>query len=93
MWEDSIAIVRGDPLVAADKATQAKIDAYRAQQKKDSADMQLRFNWNSPYFISPHNPPVFYFGGNKVLKSTKRGEDLSAHLAGPVEEDRSGART
>ena len=37
---------------------------------------QIRFNWNSPYFLSPHNPQVIYFGGNRVLKSIKRGEDL-----------------
>ncbi|HEX3868706.1 MAG TPA: hypothetical protein VHV78_18220, partial [Gemmatimonadaceae bacterium] len=33
-------------------------------------------NWESPYFLSPHNPQVFYLGGSRVLKSTKRGEDL-----------------
>ena len=55
---------------------QTRIDALRAQQKKDSADLQIRYNWESPYFLSPHNPQVFYLGGSRVLKSTKRGEDL-----------------
>ena len=36
----------------------------------------MRFNWNTPYFISPHNPTTLYVGGNRVLKSTKRGDDL-----------------
>ena len=27
-------------------------------------------------FISPHNPATIYIGGNRVLKSTKRGDDL-----------------
>ena len=75
-WEDSIATLRGDPLAPASKATLAAIDALRKQQKADSAALSLRFNWNSPFFISPHNPAVIYFGGNRVLKSSKRGEDL-----------------
>jgi photosystem II stability/assembly factor-like uncharacterized protein len=75
-WEDSIATVRGDPLAPATKAQNTAIAALRKQQAKDSADLALRFNWNSPFFLSPHNPSVVYFGGNRVLKSNKRGEDL-----------------
>jgi len=75
-WEDSIAIVRGDPLTPATKAQTAAIAALRVQQKRDSVALSLRYNWNSPFFISPHNPAVIYFAGNKVLKSTKRGEEL-----------------
>ncbi|HEY6826889.1 MAG TPA: hypothetical protein VI259_08525, partial [Gemmatimonadaceae bacterium] len=76
MWEDSIAIVRGDPLKPASAEVQKRIDAFKAIQKKDSAEMQIRYNWESPYFLSPHNPQVFYLGGSRVLKSLKRGEDL-----------------
>ncbi len=75
-WEDSIAIVRGDPLVPATKAQQAAIAALRARQKADSVALSLRYNWNSPFFLSPHNPAVVYFAGNRLLKSTKRGEEL-----------------
>ncbi|MCG3128220.1 MAG: hypothetical protein CHACPFDD_03097 [Phycisphaerae bacterium] len=35
---------------------------------------RFRFNWNSPFFISPHNPTTLYFGGNYVFKLTERGE-------------------
>ena len=75
-WEDSIAVIRGDPMKPVTREEQTHIDALRAQQKKDSADLQIRYNWESPYFLSPHNPQVFYLGGSRVLKSTKRGEDL-----------------
>ena len=76
MWEDSIAVVRGDPLKPVTPDVQRRIDAFRVVQKKDSADLQIRYNWESPYFLSPHNPQVFYLGGSRVLKSLKRGEDL-----------------
>ncbi|MFC1659885.1 hypothetical protein ACFL3S_00285 [Gemmatimonadota bacterium] len=32
-----------------------------------------RFNWNSPILISPHDPDVIYFGGNKLFKTTDKG--------------------
>ncbi len=75
-WEDSIAVVRGDPLVPATREVERRIAALRARQAKDSADMVIRYNWNSPFFLSPHNPSVLYFAGNKVMKSMKRGEEL-----------------
>jgi photosystem II stability/assembly factor-like uncharacterized protein len=34
-----------------------------------------RFNWNSPVLISPHDPDVIYFGGNKLFRTTDRGEN------------------
>jgi photosystem II stability/assembly factor-like uncharacterized protein len=75
-WEDSIATLRGDPLAPASKATLVAIEALRKLQKADSVALSLRFNWNAPFFLSPHNPSVVYFGGNRVLKSSKRGDDL-----------------
>jgi hypothetical protein len=75
-WEDSVAVVRGDPLTPATKEQTKRIDAYRVSQRKDSSDLATRFNWNSPFLLSPHNPQVLYLGGNKVFKSLKRGEEL-----------------
>ncbi len=86
LWEDSIAILRGDPLKPAAPAVTAAIAALKAKQKQDSIDLSLRFNWNSPFFISPHNPAVIYFGGNRVLKSVERGENFYAHLTRPLQE-------
>lgn len=75
-WEDSIAVLRGDPLAPATRAQSTAINALKVKQKQDSVDLSLRFNWNSPFFLSPHNPAVVYFAGNRVMKSMKRGEDF-----------------
>ncbi|MHB1097726.1 MAG: WD40/YVTN/BNR-like repeat-containing protein [Gemmatimonadaceae bacterium] len=75
-WEDSIAIVRGDITTPATKQATAAVNALKAKQRADSMDLALRFNWNSPFFLSPHNPRTFYFAGNRVLKSTRQGDDL-----------------
>ncbi|MEW6322055.1 MAG: glycosyl hydrolase [Acidobacteriota bacterium] len=37
-----------------------------------------RFNWTSPIVISPHDSTTVYFGGNRVFRSTDRGETWSA---------------
>jgi len=41
---------------------------------KFRGDPNIRFNWNAPFLISPHNSNVLYHGGNKVLRSSFRGE-------------------
>lgn len=35
---------------------------------------QYRYNWNTPYQLSKHNPSVVVLGGNRVFKSYDRGE-------------------
>jgi photosystem II stability/assembly factor-like uncharacterized protein len=42
-----------------------------AYQKKKP---DLRWNWNSPVLISPHNSNVIYHGGNILVRSSSRGE-------------------
>lgn len=37
---------------------------------------KYRFNWNTPYILSHHNPRVFYAAGNHVFRSFDRGKEL-----------------
>ncbi len=37
---------------------------------------RYRFNWNTPYLLSHHNPRIFYCAGNVVFRSLDRGNDL-----------------
>jgi photosystem II stability/assembly factor-like uncharacterized protein len=37
-----------------------------------------RWNWNTPIAISSHNPGTVYVGGNRVFKSTDRGQSFTA---------------
>ncbi len=38
----------------------------------------LRWNWNTPILISPHDSNTIYVGANKVFKSTDRGQTWTA---------------
>ena len=37
-----------------------------------------RFDWNTPFILSTHNPQTLYLGGNKVFKSVDRGDTWAA---------------
>jgi len=39
-----------------------------------AGEKPYRFDWNSPIVISPHNNRTIYYGGNRVFKSTDRGD-------------------
>ena len=75
-WEDSILVDRPDTTKPLTKEQAKRQQALRAVQKKDSIETDIRWNWNTPYFISPHNPSVMYFGANRVLKSTRQGDGM-----------------
>lgn len=38
----------------------------------------LRWNWSTPFIISPHNPATLYIGGNKLFKTVNRGDAWTA---------------
>jgi photosystem II stability/assembly factor-like uncharacterized protein len=75
-FEDSIIVERGDTTKPASKAQQQRVAALRSRQKEDSVSLNLRFNWNTPFFLSPHAPATLYIGANRVLKSTNRGDNI-----------------
>lgn len=35
-----------------------------------------RFNWNTPFVLSKHNPKIYYVGGNHLFRSLDRGKAL-----------------
>ncbi len=71
-------------LVRFDRKT-GQILGIQPQQGKN--EPPLRWQWDSPIFISPFNHNTIYFGANKLFKSTDRGDswteisgDLTRHL-------------
>lgn len=39
---------------------------------------RYRFNWNTPFILSPHNSQIYYSAGNHVFRSPDKGNDLQA---------------
>lgn len=53
-------------------------DAVLIQPQADQGENALRFNWDAPIEISPHNPTKLLFGSNKVFVSENRGNSWTA---------------
>jgi photosystem II stability/assembly factor-like uncharacterized protein len=62
-------------IVRLDRRTSERV-AIRPVEGHDEA--ALRFNWESPFIISPHNPSRLYFGANRLLRSDDRGNSWRA---------------
>ena len=75
-YEDSIIVERGDTTASESPVAKRRIAELRTRQKQDSTDLELRWNWNTPFFLSPHSPNVFYAAANRVMKSTARGDNM-----------------
>jgi cyanophycinase len=60
------------------------------QPRPGRNEAAYRFNWSTPFFLSPHDPKTFYVGANFLFKSTDRGDkwekispDLTRGGSGP----------
>jgi len=76
--EDSLVVMRGDTTTPMTRELERRIAELRTRQKSDSAELSLRWNWNTPFFLSPHNPQVMYTASNRVMKSMQRGDNMFA---------------
>jgi len=59
-------------LVRFDKRTGENVDIPPIEGKNDESQ---RYNWDSPFIISPHSNTRLYFAGHKLFKSDNRGDD------------------
>jgi hypothetical protein len=76
VFQDSIAMLWPDSTQSMPSEHRSRIEDLQARATADSTALQLRYNWNTPFFLSPHNPDVVYAAANRVLKSDWRGDDL-----------------
>ncbi len=43
-----------------------------------SPDTTYRFYWNTPFILSPHDPRILFLGGDRLFRSTDRGNTYTA---------------
>jgi len=73
IFEDSVIIARGDTARAETPEITRALAQIRTRAAADSA-RGYRFNWSTPFFLSSHSATTVYLGGNRLLKSTDRGD-------------------
>lgn len=49
-------------------------EALDIQPQPDEGEEPLRFNWDSPLIISPHDPARLYFAAQRLFRSDDRGD-------------------
>src|SRR5688500_780256 len=74
--EDSLVVARGDTVQPPTPQVTSTLERLRAKARADSAT-RYRFNWSTPFFLSPHSPTTVYLGANRVLKSSTRGDSFN----------------
>ncbi len=62
-------------IVRLDRRTGERVSIKPVEGKGEPA---LRFNWETPYIISPHNHERLYFGANRLFRSDDRGNSWKA---------------
>ena len=50
----------------------------RITPRHELGERPLRFNWQSPILLSPHNPDIIYFGSEKLHRSFNQGDTMIA---------------
>lgn len=73
IFEDSAIIARGDTTRPETPQITRALADVRARAAADSA-RGYRFNWSTPFFLSPHASNTVYLGANRLLKSSDRGD-------------------
>jgi photosystem II stability/assembly factor-like uncharacterized protein len=59
----------------------------RAELSAKKKEKALRYNWVSPFLLSPHSRDILYFGTNKLYRSFDRGDTWTA-ISGDLTSDR-----
>jgi photosystem II stability/assembly factor-like uncharacterized protein len=57
-------------IVRLDRRTSERVNIRPVEGKGEAP---LRFNWETPFVISPHAPPRLYFGASRLFRSDDRG--------------------
>jgi photosystem II stability/assembly factor-like uncharacterized protein len=61
-------------------------EAVSIQPKPGKGEKEYNFNWDAPLMVSPHDHKTIYFGGNKLFKSTDRGDSWEV-ISGELDQD------
>lgn len=53
-------------------------NAGEVRPREKLGEPALRYNWNTPVLLSPHNPDVVYYGANRLFRSFDQGKTWTA---------------
>jgi photosystem II stability/assembly factor-like uncharacterized protein len=75
---DNNTVYTGSQFGVYERINKAKGESKGIRPKHDLGERPLRFNWQTPIWLSKHNQDVLYIGSNKVHRSLDKGENWEA---------------
>jgi hypothetical protein len=82
-WSDSRWLYNESQFGPIRRLNQETGESKSIRYSRPQGEPQLRWNWNAPILVSPHDPNVIFHGANVLLRSPFRGdswEEISPDL-------------
>ena len=51
---------------------------HEVRPREGLKEPALRYNWNAPFMLSPHNQDIVYYGANRLFRSMDKGDTWTA---------------
>lgn len=83
------AITRLDMRAGESRSIRPRTGGGRGQSE-DANELEVRWNWDTPFIISPHTPSRLYLAGSRLFRSDDRGdnwEPVSGDLTRQIDSD------
>ncbi|MCF8381603.1 MAG: hypothetical protein K9H49_18665 [Bacteroidales bacterium] len=77
-WRDNVTLYSGSQFGSYYRYNSTTGDRMGIQPRHELGERPLRFNWETPIYLSRHNQDILYYGANRLFRSMKQGEDLIA---------------
>ena len=77
-WRDNTTVYSGSQFGFYYRYNTETKERLRIKPIHDLGERPLRFNWETPIFLSRHNQDILYYGANRLYRSLNQGENLEA---------------
>ncbi len=75
-WRDNTTVYSGSQFGFYYRYNTETKERLRIKPIHDLGERPLRFNWETPIFLSRHNQDILYYGANKLYRSLNQGENM-----------------
>jgi len=77
-WRDNVTVYSGSQFGSYYRYNITTGERMGIRPRHELGERPLRFNWETPIYLSRHNQDILYYGANRLFRSMKQGEDLIA---------------
>ena len=75
-WRDNTTVYAGSQFGYYYRYNTASGERKSIKPIHELGEKPLRFNWETPIYLSRHNQDILYYGANKLYRSMNKGDEL-----------------